>query len=70
MLTLSRKTLYEIPLAGNIEIPDENIFSLPERVIQFGSGRLLRALPDYFIDRANKAGILTGEFLLSNQHHP
>lgn len=64
MLTLSRKTLHEIPLAGNIEVPEENIFFLPEKVIQFGSGGLLRALPDYFIDRANKAGIFNGRIVV------
>jgi tagaturonate reductase len=35
--------------------------NLPERVLQFGTGVLLRALPDYFIDQANKKGIFNGE---------
>jgi tagaturonate reductase len=40
-----------------LEIPDEKIFELPEKVLQFGTGVLLRALPDYFIDKANKQGL-------------
>jgi len=28
-------------------------FELPEKVLQFGTGVLLRGLPDFFIDKAN-----------------
>lgn len=41
-------------------IPDENLFSLPEKILQFGTGRLLRGLPDYYIDKANRNGIFNG----------
>lgn len=37
---------------------------LPERVLQFGSGVLLRALPDFFIDKANKQGLFLGKILV------
>ena len=37
--------------------PTPEILALPERVIQFGTGVLLRGLPDYFIDKANQKGI-------------
>ena len=40
--------------AGNVSVFDESLFSLPEKVLQFGTGVLLRGLPDYFIDKANK----------------
>lgn len=40
------------------------LISLPERVIQFGTGVLLRGLPDYYIDRANKAGIFNGRIVV------
>lgn len=33
---------------------------LPEKVLQFGTGVLLRGLPDYFIDKANRQGIFNG----------
>lgn len=38
--------------------------NLPEKVIQFGTGVLLRGLPDYYIDRANKAGIFNGRVVV------
>jgi tagaturonate reductase len=42
----------------------ERLISLPEKVIQFGTGVLLRGLPDYYIDRANKAGIFNGRIVV------
>lgn len=36
----------------------------PEKVIQFGTGVLLRGLPDYFIDKANKQGLFNGSILV------
>ncbi len=35
--------------------------NFPEKVLQFGTGILLRGLPDFFIDKANKAGIFQGK---------
>ncbi len=48
----------------NLEVPDVEIFNLPEKVIQFGTGVLLRALPDYFIDKANRQGIFNGRIVM------
>ena len=45
-------------------LPEPENFELPERVIQFGTGVLLRGLPDYFIDKANKSGIFNGRVLV------
>jgi tagaturonate reductase len=42
----------------------EKLFSLPEKVLQFGTGVLLRGLPDYFIDKANKNGIFNGRIVV------
>jgi len=47
-----------------LEIPDESIFDLPEKVLQFGTGVLLRGLPDYFIDKANRQGIFNGRIVV------
>lgn len=47
-----------------LEMPAEKIFELPEKVLQFGTGVLLRALPDYFIDKANKQGIFNGRVVV------
>lgn len=44
----------------NVIVPLANTFDLPEKVLQFGTGVLLRGLPDYFIDKANRQGIFNG----------
>jgi tagaturonate reductase len=44
--------------------PNENSFHLPERVLQFGTGVLLRCLPDLFIDNANRQGIFNGRIVV------
>src|SRR5690606_10710397 len=36
----------------------------PEKVLQFGSGVLLRRLPDYFIEKANRAGLFGGSIVV------
>jgi len=60
---LSRYTLKNIP-AGNVAIPEDELFELPEKVLQFGTGVLLRGLPDYFIDKANRQGIFNGRVVV------
>jgi tagaturonate reductase len=47
-----------------ISLPAGELFSLPEKVLQFGTGVLLRGLPDYFIDKANKQGIFNGRIVV------
>lgn len=42
----------------NRQLINESIF--PEKVLQFGTGVLLRGLPDYFIEKANRAGLFGG----------
>ncbi len=42
----------------------EAIFQLPEKVLQFGTGVLLRGLCDYFIDKANKQNIFNGRVVV------
>jgi tagaturonate reductase len=60
---LSKKSLKKISTSG-VAIPGEGIFSLPEKVLQFGTGVLLRGLPDYFIDKANRQGIFNGRIVV------
>lgn len=36
----------------------------PEKVLQFGTGVLLRALPDYFINKANSKGVFNGNIVV------
>ena len=60
---LSKFNLKNIP-AGAAQVPDHALFELPEKVLQFGTGVLLRGLPDYFIDKANKQGIFNGRVVV------
>ena len=62
-MQLSEKTIGEIK-RGEIDIPGEGYFALPEKVLQFGTGVLLRGLPDYFIDKANKQKIFNGRVVM------
>lgn len=62
-MKLSRYTLKDIT-SGKVALAEEDIFELPEKVLQFGTGVLLRGLPDYFIDAANKAGIFNGRIVV------
>lgn len=43
---------------------NDSIFSYPEKVLQFGTGVLLRALPDYYIDLANKQQVFKGRVVM------
>jgi tagaturonate reductase len=47
-----------------LTVPQDAIFELPEKVLQFGTGVLLRGLPDYFIDKANRQGIFNGRVVI------
>ena len=62
-MKLSPFTLKNIS-SDKISVPHESIFDLPEKVLQFGTGVLLRGLPDYFIDAANKVGIFNGRIVV------
>ncbi|MEO5892973.1 MAG: tagaturonate reductase [Ferruginibacter sp.] len=62
-MLLSKSNLKNIP-AGTVPIPGEELFSLPEKVLQFGTGVLLRGLPDYFIDKANRQGVFNGRIVV------
>lgn len=54
----------KITSGNKLTIPDTEVNSLPEKVLQFGTGLLLRGLPDDFIDVANKQGIFQGKILV------
>ena len=62
-MNLSRKNLEAIS-DSNVVKPALPIFDLPEKVLQFGTGVLLRGLPDYFIDKANRQGVFNGRVVV------
>ncbi len=62
-MILSKENVAQIN-GANVEKPNASIFELPEKVLQFGTGVLLRGLPDYFIDKANKQGVFNGRVVI------
>lgn len=47
----------------DISLPAE-VWQLPEKVLQFGTGVLLRGLPDYYINEANNNGVFNGRVVV------
>ena len=62
-MNLSKENLPSIRSTA-VTKPTSAIFSLPEKVLQFGTGVLLRGLPDYFIDKANRQGLFNGRVVV------
>ena len=63
-MQLSKENLKKITSQPGLTVPTEKLFELPEKVLQFGTGVLLRGLPDYFIDKANRQGIFNGRIVV------
>src|ERR1700749_2281619 len=63
-MQLSQKAIKKISPKPGLVMPGDKLFSLPEKVLQFGTGILLRGLPDFFIDKANKRNIFDGSILV------
>lgn len=63
MPQLSRQLLSPAA-AGPVALPSADLLNLPEKVLQFGTGVLLRGLPDYLIDKANRQGIFNGRIVV------
>lgn len=63
-MILNKENLNRLNQGANGAFPQMEIFKLPEKVLQFGTGVLLRALPDYFIDKANKQGLFNGRVVV------
>ena len=62
-MKLSKTTIATLA-PGKAQLPAPGCLQLPEKVLQFGTGVLLRGLPDYFIDKANKQGIFNGRIVV------
>lgn len=62
-MLLSKQNLEKIT-SSKVELPEAASFAYPERILQFGTGVLLRGLPDYYVDKANKQGIFQGRILV------
>lgn len=58
--TLNKEYLLQHPELG----VSEHYFTFPEKILQFGTGVLLRGLVDYLVDKANKAGQFEGRIVV------
>src|SRR6185295_16599489 len=63
-MLVSKQNLADIRPHTGLIVPGEELFSLPEKVLQFGTGVLLRGLPDYLIDKANRQQIFNGRIVV------
>ncbi|MBI3720108.1 MAG: tagaturonate reductase [Sphingobacteriales bacterium] len=62
-MQLAKKIIDKIDV-NKVSVPSGDYLSYPEKVLQFGTGVLLRGLPDYFIDKANKQGKFCGRVVV------
>jgi tagaturonate reductase len=62
-MKLSRYNLKNIN-TEKVSVPEDYVLDLPEKVLQFGTGVLLRGLPDHYIDMANRAGLFNGKIVV------
>ena len=63
MSKLNKGTIGSITVKAG-EKDYQSLMALPEKVLQFGTGVLLRGLPDVYIDLANKHGVFNGRILV------
>ena len=64
MPALSAQRLPLLSPQADVQLPPFPLLPLPERVLQFGTGVLLRGLPDYLIDKANRQRIFNGRIVV------
>jgi len=63
-MRLSKELILEGKLPATFNVPGTSIFDLPEKVLQFGTGVLLRGLPDFYIDKANRQNVFNGRIVV------
>ncbi|MVZ64676.1 tagaturonate reductase [Sphingobacterium sp. DK4209] len=62
-MLLNKDNIGSLKVDG-ISLPSAESFNFPEKVIQFGTGVLLRGLPDYIVHLANQQGDFRGRILV------
>jgi len=63
-MKLNKSNLADITGTDTLIKPADTSFDLTERVLQFGTGILLRGLPDFMINHANNKGIFNGRIVV------
>ncbi|WP_223650395.1 tagaturonate reductase [Hymenobacter psoromatis] len=64
MSVLSEELVRGGVAAPGVSLPPPALLNLPEKVLQFGTGVLLRGLPDFLVDQANRQGIFNGRVVV------
>jgi tagaturonate reductase len=64
MPILSQELVRAAAASPAVDLPLPALFDLPEKVLQFGTGVLLRGLPDFLIDQANRQGLFNGRVVV------
>jgi tagaturonate reductase len=64
MKHIDRKQVEDVRQSANLYLPTPEQLNYPEKVIQFGTGVLLRGLPDQYIDDANRNGKFCGRIVV------
>ncbi|ALW83966.1 altronate oxidoreductase [Hymenobacter sedentarius] len=65
MTILTQELVRTAPRAAlPVAWPTAEMLALPEKVLQFGTGVLLRGLPDFMIDEANRQGVFNGRIVV------
>ena len=64
MAILSEALVRAGAASPTVSLPDPALLALPEKVLQFGTGVLLRGLPDFLIDQANRQGLFNGRVVV------
>ncbi|WP_312400065.1 tagaturonate reductase [Sphingobacterium sp.] len=62
-MLLTRNTLQTIT-ADLVNKPTAASYLYPEKILQFGTGVLLRGLPDYFVHKANQQNLFQGRIVV------
>ncbi len=63
-MNLSRSAIANIKKSEDLFLPAAEALDYPERVLQFGTGVLLRGLPDFIINEANNKGVFKGRIVI------
>jgi tagaturonate reductase len=64
VMILNKENLNRLESSKKLIIARTDSFDWPEKVLQFGTGVLLRGLPDYFIHKANYQGVFNGRIVI------
>jgi tagaturonate reductase len=63
-MILSKNNISQIKASSDLVVPQAHLLQLPEKVLAFGTGVLLRGLPNYYIDKANRANVFNGRIVV------